>query len=355
MSFTYYDGKAKRDRTLTDVSLTMNDDTGKLYVVGVDNKTGRQHSRMISRRDAMKLFSMTRQDLNAVISKAASDSTPGVPPMNDVPAAELPDAEVYTDPYYVEALPRVQMVMPKQSGKGIGQTTTQDLKEDIADLRQKIHRREFNEANRRATYNLRRRNRRREENERKSKQDDLSGITKAMKSSNLDGLSKEEQKFRKELNKYMQSGSGNKQYTTGVYRGPKTKAERERIRAELMEHFEKNKNTRAKSCAQKGGLSPGLISGIADGLGKAAEGMHGTFQKGLDNISKQRQREFEKNQMTGWYDRKGARNDRRQGARNMKQIANNMDYIRKEYIKERGIPLTDEQVFQMALEFAGGA
>jgi len=149
--------------------------------------------------------------------------------------------------------------------------------------------------------------------------------------------------------------SGSQQFRTGVYRGPIRKRPKSRANPptekqikEAIETFQRMK------ASQEGGLGPGLISGIADGLGKAAEDMHGTFQKGIDALDKQSERGFQKNQLTGSYDRKGARNDRRQGARNMKHIAKNMDYIRQEYIKERGIPLTDAQVFQMALEFSQG-
>jgi len=275
MSISYYDGKGKRERELTNLSLQMNDTTGRLYASGVDTKTGRPHSRAISKKEAKEIFGLSNADLRDVRLRAVSDTSGAnnnhLEPNNFNDYVLPPEPEQYPEPLSIA--PR------KPKAKLVGDSVVSSLSNDLHNT-----------------------------------------------------------------------------HISKVYRGPKTKAEREKMRAELMEHFQNKKKSRAGAKApQKGGLSPGLISGIADGLGKAAEGMHGTFQKGLDNISKQRQREFEKNQMTGWYDRKGARNDRRQGARNMKQIANNMDYIRKEYIKERGIPLTDEQVFQMALEFAGGA
>jgi len=271
----------------------------------------------------MKLFNLTKTQLNEAIESSSASTVSSehldVHPMNDAPVPEPINTDIYPEPYYISDLPRVQLM----EGKGsviipkLGQATAEGNLAKLQELEKKIKKREYDRQVKNATKGKRN----------KTNYDTLKQMMVKYKTLALDN------------DKSEMSGSG-----------PKSRANppTEKQIKEAIETLELAK------ASQKGGLSPGLISGIADGLGKAAEGMHGTFQKGLDNISKQRQREFEKNQMTGWYDRKGARNDRRLGARNMKQIAKNMDYIRQEYIKERGMPLTDDQVFQMALEFSQG-
>jgi len=108
--------------------------------------------------------------------------------------------------------------------------------------------------------------------------------------------------------------------------------------AQIKRHFTK----------QGGAIPPGLLEAV----GGVGEAMQGTYQKMMDNISKQRQREFEKNQMTGWYDRKKARNDRFVQRKNDKQLAKRFSYVKNEYVKERGLPWNDEQIWAYVL--AGG-
>jgi len=305
-----------------DVSLTINEDTGKLYVVGVDSVTKRkQRPRNISKKDAMKLFSLTQQQLSDIIAGAAHNSASSVHPMNEVPGNEIPDAEVYNDPYYVGPLPKARLVMPDQDGSGFGPATPRGNYEEIAALRDKIHKKEVKEAMRRATYNQRRRNKRRAEKEQKGKgQSEVDKISEALQQAKISPKPKQ----RKE------------EYRTGVYRGPTAK------------------ERKSRKSPQKGGFSPAMIPGIGEALGKAAEGVHGTFQKGIDALDKQSERGFQKNQLTGWYDRKGARNDRRQGVRNMKQLVNNFDYLEQELNKERGNNLSREQLFALADAFRRG-
>jgi len=291
MSVTYHDSKVNRERTLYNLSLAYNDKSNRFYVIGIDNQTGRYNSRFISREEAQKLFNLSRPELNKYLDKAINSTSGSNNP--HVPPMNDVETPNIPDPYYPEQPSPVKATKPTarvMSGKG---------------ARFKPIPKSPPPPPRRLPM--------------EGGQIEIDKMTEALQQAKISPKPKQHKE----------------EYRTGVYRGPTAKERKSRK-------------------SQNGGLSPALISGIADGLGKAAEGMHGTLQKGLDNIGKQRQREFEKNQMTGWYDRKGARNDRRQGARNMKQIANNMDYIRQEYIKERGIPLSNAEVFQMALEFSKG-
>jgi len=256
MSISYYDGKGKRNRELVNLSLAINDSSGRLYVNGVDSKTGRNHSKAVSKKEAKEIFGLTNRDLVDLKSTALADTSgannPHLEPFNNS------DTFTYPEPELPPETQTLSIVKPKPKAK-------------------------------------------------------------------------------------IKNPSGDGAYKTKVYKNHER--DYDKLIAQLQQ---------MKLAEQKGGFNPAMIGPVADAAGKAAEGMYGALNTGIDALDKQSQRGFEKNQMTGWYNRKKARNDRRSGAKNMKQIAKNIKYIRQEWVKEGGMKMTDDEIMSAAIAMAQG-
>jgi hypothetical protein len=94
---------------------------------------------------------------------------------------------------------------------------------------------------------------------------------------------------------------------------------------------------------QSGGNPLLLASTLAQPIGDVVS-------SGINAIDKQAERGFQKNQMTGKYDRKQSRNDRAMSRKNLENDLKMTSKIIKEY-KERGIKITPAEAMQIARSY----
>jgi len=97
----------------------------------------------------------------------------------------------------------------------------------------------------------------------------------------------------------------------------------------------------------------GFIGQLFNAVGEAGSAMQGTYQGMLDNIKAQRERGFQKRIMTGKYDRKRARNERAIQRKNDANLAKRFNYVKKEFVKERGLNWDDDRIWQYVLTGQG--
>jgi len=108
--------------------------------------------------------------------------------------------------------------------------------------------------------------------------------------------------------------------------------------------------TQIKRQSQLGGAIPiAAIAQAAPALADASKAVQETFQKGIDAIDNQLDRGFEKNKLTGKYDRMADRNQRFAERKNDTQLAKRFNYIKQEFVKERGLNWDDNKIWEYVL------
>lgn len=93
----------------------------------------------------------------------------------------------------------------------------------------------------------------------------------------------------------------------------------------------------------------GNLAAMLPAIAEAGKAVQGTFQKGIDAVDNQLERGFQKNMMTGKYDRVNARNERAVTRKDDAALAKRFNYIKKEFVKERGLNWDDNKIWDFVM------
>lgn len=108
-----------------------------------------------------------------------------------------------------------------------------------------------------------------------------------------------------------------------------------RIIKEAAETWKTKKTVPMKGGAIPAAVLPAILKPVADTIGKIT-----------DAINSSKERQHHKNQLTGWYNRVDSRNRRAATKKELEAAAKNFSYIKKEFVKERKLPLSDKQIWE---------